>query len=220
MCCANKRAARHGARGHRGTGSQFQHLNSGVIAIMNALNDIKLANHGIDSKIQTGYLASQQPVVTDTQFGGVERGVVTDPEKDEKALQSATIAFEELPSYEASAGIPASQPGATQTHVYVPEAPQQPLSVNTQTKVLDNLEVFRSSLLEYRQGVHGAKKDAKRAAKTMVRELWEQEVVARRAEKGSLECGERKSIKREVRPVKQMLKSAIWEAKAERRGHF
>ena len=219
MCCGNKRAQYHGC-GRRGVNYQSQRSDGGVMAIMNALSSIKLANHGIDSSIKQGYLPAQQPATPHS--ADVEKGVVNDFEKDEKTLQPPAVAFEELPSYEETTGTPRVQP---QPQTYTPETIFS--QTNQQTRLLDGLEVFRTSLLDYQQGVRGAKKDAKRAARSVVRDVWRQEVEQRRAERSSLEYDNRKSIKHEfrsikheVKPLKQMLKSAVRDAKAERRGHY
>ncbi|KAJ9652877.1 hypothetical protein H2198_007879 [Neophaeococcomyces mojaviensis] len=80
------------------------------------------------------------------------------------------------------------------------------------------LTQFQSALTSYREGACGGRGRTKRAAKHLVHEMYAAEMARRQAETGRLVCGERKQIKRDLKPVKQMLKSAVWEAKSQRRG--
>ena len=172
----------------------------------------------------------------DTQTNDVERGVVHDypsAADEKKNLHKEKIDFEELPSYEASTGArsEASTSSTTREPQYTPATSEASFNHNTQpqthlprnnteTLLLSNLDTFRTSLLSYSQGVRGAKKDAKHAAKSFVKDLRAQEMAKIRSERGYLEHGERKQVKRELKPVKEMLKNAVWEAKQERKARY
>lgn len=132
---------------------------------------------------------------------------------------------EKLPSYDDSiAGdqstarnIPTDNKQAAET-TRAFEVPQfsQPTNAGAQGELAVGLTQFQSALASYKNGACGGRRQAKRAAKNLVYDMYAAEVARRRAEKEYLECGERKQIKRDLKPVKQMLKSAVWEAKRER----
>jgi len=170
----------------------------------------------------------------DAQTRGVERGVAYDypsaaDEKKQAQAQKESVDFEELPSYEDSTGAskrsisresqPQHTPATSEASFEHTTQPQLPRS-STEAALLSNLEVFRTSLLSYSQGYRGAKKEAKHAARSFVKDLRAQEIAKIRSERGYLECGERKQVKRELKPVKDMLKGAVWEAKMERKGRY
>lgn len=197
-----------------------QALSGEIAAVINTIRDIKLASKGIDSRARTDDMPARGPELQE-----VERGVVREfpsAEQEKKALQRETVNFEVLPTYEESTET--RTPVAT-SPIFTPATagaaqevalPQQPQRSNPQTIILGNLEAFRSSLLAYKQGASYAKRDAKRAGKIFFRDLYDQEMARRSGGRGHLECGERKQLKRELKPVKQMLKTAVWEAKRER----
>ena len=180
-----------------------------VASLVGALQETKLAAHGIDSKALHGVPQSYQDEKSKQQVEDVERGVVHDFAMDEKR---GFVQFEVLPRYEQ---LTRPEPRIA-TENAEPQPGLQP-SV-TQVMILEYLEPFRQSVLAYRQGACGAKCDAKRAAKNFVKDLYNQERARRRAVNGQLECGARKEIKRELKPVKQMLKAAVKEVKRERCG--
>lgn len=234
MCGNRRRAARY--QGSYGRRNRREPATDGIASIIGAIQEIKLAGHGIDSRARTGYgtMPSAYTAELDAQTRGVERGVAYDypsaaDERKQAQAQKETVDFEELPSYEDSTGaskrsIPReSQPQYTPAtsdasfeHMTQPHLSRS----NPEAALLSNLEVFRTSLLSYSQGSRGAKKEAKHAARSFVEDLRAQEIDRIRSERGCLECGERKQVKRELKPVKDMLKGAVWEAKMERKGRY
>lgn len=234
MCCNNRRAA----RAERSYGRRNQpEPAADITSLIGAIQEVKLASHGIDSRAQLGH-RTMPPAHTaelDAQTRGIERGIAYDDpsaadEEKEAQAQRGMVDFEELPSYEDSTGA-SSKPSILRDlqPEYTPTTSKAPFAYtkqsrlpgsNTEAAVLSNLEVFRTSLLSYSQGARHARKDARHAAKTLVKDLHAQEIARVRSERGYLECGERKQVKRELKPVKDMLKGAVWEAKRERKGRY
>lgn len=240
MCGNQRRAARY--NGACGSRNQREAATGSIASIIGAIQEIKLASHGIDSKAPTGY--STMPTVhiaeQDSHIRGIERGVTHDypyAADEKKRLQKETVAFEELPSYEASTGVRSGSSAsstvgepiytpATSEASYTPDRRdyhqaqphnQLPSRVDD-SPLLHQLEVFRTSLLSYTQGAPGARKDAKHAARSMVRDLRAQEMERSRGESGCLKSSERKQVRRELKLVKDVLRDAVWEAKQERKG--
>ena len=193
---------------------------------------------GALQQIRLGASQQQPPMVKANPYEDQTRGVAypsaADEKRSEAQQQNAQIHFEELPSYDESIGArsPPSQSANTTTRgmpsptediiqdVYQPN-PQKPALPRSNTEqMVARLADLHSSVQEYRSGADDRKWVAKKAAKRFVKDLYAQEMEKRKAQRGGyLECGERKEIKRELKPVKQMLKAAVWEAKQQRKGY-
>lgn len=193
---------------------------------------------GMLQQMRLGTASQQQPPPPMAYNAGLEnqtRGVVFPSAADEKRAEAqktqAEVQFEELPSYDESTGnrSPASTPTVAPAALHQTKSAEQiyqphqdeampALHRSNTDMMLGRLEQFRSGLQQYKDGAHNGKWVAKRAAKTFMRDLYDQEMEKRRSEKGHLACGERKQVRRELKPVKHMLKSAVWEAKRERKG--
>lgn len=179
-----------------------------IASIVGAIQQIRLGSN----QYQQQSVMKQVPSQIDTQT----RGVTYPSAIDEKHAHDLgeKVEIEELPSYEASTGmtvrnLPPQQPPMQEVKA-VSTIPGQP----SNRIVTLGLEHFNTGLEAYR---HGDNRAAKRAAKSFVKDLYSQEMERRRAGKGYLACGERQQIKRDLRPIKEMMKEAVREAKMERR---
>lgn len=225
MCCNKRRQARLNACGaySRGSCGATSHAGSNLAAVISALQQARL-NSGPPQHGQQLSSTTQVPRDINAQT----QGVVYPSALDEKhgVQVNDTVDYEELPSYQASTEksdqskpfptTPVVHPVETQDRVFDSTIDQQP----SHPVVLLGLQHFDTGLDAYRRGDN---KGAKRAVKIFVKELYTQEMERRRSAKGYLECGERKQIKRELRPLKEMLKETVREAKTERRrnlGHL
>ena len=232
MCCNNnRRAARYERRQDR-----RQVAAGGIASIIGAIQEIRLAGNGMASRAPAGdgKMLAPETAELDRKDQGFERGVVYDQPypsaaEEKKQTQRDRVPFEELPTYEASTGYstPGPVPREQQPRSQVPETPRytsqsysSQVTAEARLTSNPNLERFRTSLIDYSNGARGAKKDAKWAAKKFVKDLKAEEIKKVREERRYLEPGEQKEIKRELRPVKEMLKGAVREVKAERKGRY
>lgn len=226
MCGNKRRQAR--MHGHPACGRRSHHATQagGVAAIIGTLQSMRLGN------------ASQQPPMTitrdanlDTQSHGVVYPSAAAEKQAEAQHEAAQVQFEELPSYDQSTRSRSTPEEFDTTHavpmrggdyVYHPHPDESVPTLHRSNTdgMIDRLQQFRSGLQQYKDGAHDGKWVAKRAARSFMRDLYDQEVEKRKGDKGYLQCGERKQVRRELKPVKHMLKTAVWEAKMERKGCF
>lgn len=149
---------------------------------------------------------------------------------DKEKTAEHTIGYEVLPTYNESVGSEeAAARNAPMDNKQAPEAARSFNEIDV-PQILGSgdqgvsgvfaagLTRFQSALASYNNGSCGGRREAKRAAKNLVHEMYAAEMARRRAQEGRLECGERKQIKRDLKPVKRMLKNAVWEAKSTRSG--
>lgn len=220
MCCNKRRQARLNAYGGYGYGScRTSPAGSNIAAIVGSLQQMRLGNGQVQQQVP---VSNQMLRAVDAQTQGVTYLSAQDEKRDIKFDEK--LDFEELPSYEASTGesdrrIPAQTTPTIRQDAQEVKIGQSQVQLQHQPSnrmVLMGLEHFNTGLEAYRNGDN---KSAKRAAKSFVRDLYAQEVERRRSARGGgcLECGERKQIRRELQPLKEMMKEAVREAKIERR---
>ncbi|KAK5075988.1 hypothetical protein LTR64_008567 [Lithohypha guttulata] len=208
MCGHNRRkayATECGADNRRGYGT-LSHSGD-ISAIVGALGKMKIKS--------TARPYHQAPTTTkaarsSSQKNGVLYATDVDS-RQARAQQQNDLTSEQLPSYDEVVGsqnVPSSQ--TTPAVVALPSSKNE--------SILTRLDEFRFDLEQYKTGARGGKWVVKRAAKGLAKELYYQEIEQRRGMKGYLQCGERKQVRRDLKPVKQMLNDAVWEARRERRG--
>lgn len=179
------------------------------------------------------------PTISELDSRSQTQGVIYTPDStvfgdddyDEK-IEVRRASMEELPSYDESVEgrrSPAARnaPMDNKQGMQMPEAIYQTRSVDddyhmereprSNGVLPTGMTQFQSALTSYREGACCGRGRAKRAAKNVIHEMYAAEMARRQTEKGRLECGERKQIKRDLKPVKQVLKNAVWEAKNARK---
>lgn len=203
--------------------------------IVGALNELKLALHGIDSK---NLPVRQQDALLVNQEDGLERGVVNDrpsavelpsPLDEKTPLKSQQTTIDVLPSYEECA-----QPMAEHIRgqnaaptAFAPDINNRFLPTSNSAPVHQALvtdqggfEQFRLALLQYSQGTRGAKRNVKMAARGYMSALFEQQMARRQQQNGRRCCGQRRQVKQDLRPIKDLLKTAIKDVRHERKMQY
>lgn len=83
--------------------------------------------------------------------------------------------------------------------------------------VMQSYDRLQQALASYRDNGRSGRLPAKRAARALLRDLCEEEIARRRSQRGRLECGERRSIKRELQGLKEEMRNSVWAIKQEHR---
>lgn len=218
MCGGQRRAARCG--GSYGAGNHYTRQHGGqslVLGLIEGIQQIRLA-----SQQQRALAAMSAPVAPQTAgFEGQTQGVIYADEKRQMPQQE-DVNYEVLPTYEEVAdvektGVSDAEATAAQYNEasYVPTRIELPNNANRSLNP-SGLNEFNTALAAYRESECGGYCRARRAAKNLVRELASQEVARLEATHGRLACGQRKQIRKDLKPVKNMLKAAVKEARRER----
>lgn len=174
-----------------------------IAAVIGAVRGLKLDNS-----------FTSQPR-SQIEVEGVQANLSSEP-KQMEAFQHESAGFEELPTYEQSTGVRQTPTLPSFNPLSAPSVP--PMLRRTTTQILlQQVTEFRANLNQAEHQRHW-KRDAKRAARDLVRELYDREIERRRmaSSGGYLECGERGQVRRDLKPLKHALKEAIWEVRSRR----
>ena len=216
MCCNNRRQARLNGYGRQ----QYDAVHN-ISAVIGILQQLRLGS----TQQQTRSLDATMPESFEQgQTRGIAYSSITNEKAQEACLDRAPE-YAELPSYEdstrptpvVSAAIPITRNAAQQTNRPQPMNTGAVRPTSNTELIVSSLEQFNSGLQMYRRGKCGGRGTAKRAARAFVRDMFEQELEKRKGSKGYLEFGERKQIRRELKPLKQIMKDAVHEAREDRR---
>lgn len=132
---------------------------------------------------------------------------------EKKGMPKEAVNFEVLPTYEEAANTGVTPNTATMKSA---EATYVPASVNQSlTSRGLSLNDFNMALTSYREGDCCGKGRARRAAKNLVRELAAQEIARLEATHGSLALKQRKQVRRDLEPLKDVLKNVVREVRRE-----
>lgn len=225
MCGHKRRAARCGGAYGAGYHAAQPHAGrSAVLGLIEGIQQMRLASQ--QRALDTTSTPVSVPIAPrDTNLPSQTKGVVYDLGNVDGKRQmplGGDINFEVLPTYEQAASV--DTPRATTSEgvlekpteaAYVPTLVELPTNVN-QSFASRGLSEFNAALTSYREGGCCGKGRAKRAARNLVREIASQEVARLEAVHGPLACRERKQVRRDLKPVKTLLKSAVKEIKRER----
>lgn len=231
MCCGNsRRAARCG--GVYGASNQYARPRGGlVMGLIEGVQQMRLVAQQQALATQQQALAAPAPgsapysiAPQAANFGTQTRGVVypvTDNDEKKSMSQEESIDYEELPTYEEAANTENS--GATVARAALTksaEAPYMPTNVKlpqniSQSVSPTSLNEFDAALAEYRQRECGGRCRAKRAARDLLRELAEREAARLQETCRPVSYAQRKQIRKDLAPVKTILKAAIREARRE-----
>lgn len=216
MCGHKRRAARRAECGY----VRPRPAQAAVIAIIDGIQQMRIASQQQQASIPTATRA--------TELGQQTRGVIYHSVDDEKTdplqRENGEIQFEVLPTYEEVTQTRSPRPTAVET-VTVPTRPIEEIDTatarglstlpNSQSVASKGLHEFNLALNSYRNGARGGRRQAKRAARNLVHELVIQERARIEASHGPLACGQRKQIRKDLNPVKAILKNAVREVKRE-----
>lgn len=186
---------------------------------------------GLIEGVQQMRLASQQqalaaastqapvpsPAATDTaelepQTRGVVYPLVNGDEKKQMPQQEE-VNYEVLPTYEETVTNTTSTRSAEAPYVPTPNVLPKGVS---QSLPESGLNEFNTALVSIREGECGGRCRAKRAARDLLKDLANQEAARFEATYRPITCAQRKQIRKDLAPMKSILKAAVREAKRDR----
>lgn len=166
------------------------------------------------------YTAAPRNTGFEAQTQGVIYPLINNEEK-KSMPQEEKINYEELPTYEEAAN--SGHSGVTVTRDTSTRSAEVPYTLS-KVKLPQNisqsvsptaLAEFDSALAAYGQSECGGRCRAKRAAKGLMKELAEREAAHLGEIYRPVTCAQRKQIRKDLAPVKTILRTAIREARRE-----